>query len=453
MTLRILAGAAFAALLSLAAAADARAADVRPPGAGEADAARAHAPAPADGLPDAAGPARIGGGFTPAGDVDAPPAPHPSGGERAATGGAQTLDDILARQAGTPPDEGFRRNAVGDPAADPGAAALGTLGGASDAEIWRALRYDSARMQASNHGPAADVIMQDGGMTWLDWRRGPVATWGGYALLGTLGLLAVFFLLRGRIRIDGEKAGFTVPRFAGWERFGHWLLAGSFVVLAFTGLWTLFGRLYLMHVIGKEAYAPIAAASKWVHNNLAWAFMLALVWVFVAWVAHNIPNLNDLRWIRVAGGLFSKNVHPPADKFNAGQKIVFWSVIGLGVSVSVSGLSLLFPFEMPLFAWTFEHLNALGVPELLGMATYPEVLTPQEEMQYAQIWHLVVAIGFMCIVLAHIYIGSVGMEGAFDAMGSGQVDAQWAKEHHHIWYDKLKARGEAPGDPAKHPAE
>ena len=201
---------------------------------------------------------------------------------------------------------------------------------------------------------------------------------------------------------------------------------------------SLFGRVTLIPLLGKDVYAPIAEISKWVHNNISWAFMLGLIMVFVMWVAHNIPNKLDLKWIAVGGGLFKKGVHPPAKKFNFGQKLVFWGVIVLGVSVSVSGLSLLFPFDMPLFAATFEKLNATGLPQLFGYGTLPTQLAPQEEMQLAQLWHAIVAFVMMALILAHIYIGSIGMEGAFDAMGSGEVELQWAKEHHGLWVEEVR---------------
>ena len=204
--------------------------------------------------------------------------------------------------------------------------------------------------------------------------------------------------------------------------------------------------------MGKEAFSVVALAGKWVHNNVSWAFMLALVLVFVLWVAHNIPNMTDLRWMAKAGGLFSKGVHPPAKKFNAGQKVVFWSVVLLGFSISLSGLSLLFPFELPVFAKTFIALNATGLPNLILGAPLPEMLTPYQEMQLAQAWHAIVAFVFIAIVIAHIYLGSVGMEGAFDAMGSGEVEEQWAKEHHSIWYEEEMARKTAPPERAA-PAE
>lgn len=364
--------------------------------------------------------------------------------DRAATGGAQTLEDIMRRQRGETVDSGFRRNATGDPSHAAGMSSqLGTLGGVSDPELWRALRYGSAETRVSSGGREATVLIQDGGMRWLAWRKGPLATYGAYLLAGTIGFLALFYLLRGRIRIDGEKTGQTITRFKAIERFGHWILAGSFVLLALTGLITLFGRFALIPLIGKEAFAPMALASKWVHNNVAWAFMLGLVMVFVMWVVHNIPNKTDLKWIAVGGGLLKKGVHPPAKKFNFGQKMVFWGVIALGASISASGLSLLFPFEFPMFAVTFEKLNALGLPQLVGLGPLPTQLAPHEEMQYAQLWHSIVAFVMIAMILAHIYIGSVGMEGAYDAMGSGEVELQWAREHHGLWVEEVEEAGRA----------
>ncbi|WP_162854990.1 formate dehydrogenase subunit gamma [Stappia sp. BW2] len=359
--------------------------------------------------------------------------------DRSATGGAQTLEDIMKRQRGEKVDYDFRRNNTGDPNdAAAISSQLGTRGGVSDPELWRALRYGSADVTTTSGGFAATVLMQDGGMRWLAWRKGPLATYGAWLLGATIVLLALFYLIRGRIRIDGEKTGYTITRFKAIERFGHWLVAGSFVLLAITGLLTLFGRFVIIPLIGKEAFAPAAHFSKWIHNNVGWAFMLGLIMVFVMWVAHNIPNKTDLKWIAVGGGLFKKGVHPPAKKFNFGQKLVFWGVIVLGASISVSGLSLLFPFEMPMFAATFEKLNAIGLPQLVGFGPLPSELAPHEEMQFAQLWHAIVAFLMMALILAHIYIGSIGMEGAFDAMGSGEVELQWAKEHHGLWVEEMK---------------
>ena len=283
-------------------------------------------------------------------------------------------------------------------------------------------------------------------MRWLEFRKGPLARTGGYALIFVVLFLTLFYVARGKIKIDGNKTGRTVTRFKAIERFGHWLMAGSFVLLGVTGIITLFGRMAIIPLIGHEAFSPLALASKWVHNNVSWAFMIGLVMVFIMWVLENIPNRHDLVWIAKGGGIFKAGVHPPAKKFNAGQKLIFWSVIVLGASISVSGLSLLFPFELPLFAATFAHLNDFGITSMLGMSELPTQLTPYQEMQYAQVWHTIVGFVLIAIILAHIYIGSVGMEGAFDAMGSGEVEEQWAREHHALWLDEIDAKKKEPAE-------
>lgn len=366
--------------------------------------------------------------------------------DRSATGGAQTLEDIMARQRGEKVDNSFRRSATGDP--DSAAAIseqLGTLGGASTPELWRGIRFDSADITSQVRGPASTVLVQDGGMKWLQFRAGPLATYGGYALLGTIAALLLFYLIRGRIRIDGEKTGRTVTRFRAVERFGHWLLAGSFILLGLTGLISLFGRKVMIPAFGHESFSTIATASKWVHNNVAWAFILGLIMIFVMWVVHNLPDRTDINWMLKGGGIFTSG-HPPAKKFNAGQKLIFWSCIVFGGSIALTGLALLFPFQINLFAGTFEKMNALGLSGLLGLGELNTALAPHEEMQLAQLWHAIVSFVLMVIILAHIYIGSLGMEGAFDAMGSGEVEEQWAREHHSIWAEKAVAERDAPAE-------
>lgn len=374
--------------------------------------------------------------------------------DRSATGGAQTLEDILARQRGEKLDDSFRRDATGDP--DSAAAIsgqLGTLGGTSDSEVWRALRYGTSDVKVSAGDETARVLMQDAGMKWLAFREGSLATTGAYGLIGTLVLLTLFYMMRGRIMIDGEKTGRTVTRFRAVERFGHWLMAGSFILLGLTGLIVLFGRKLLIPAFGHEAFSTLAIASKWIHNNVSWAFMLGLAMVFVMWVMHNLPNKTDIKWLMQGGGMLSEGKHPPARKFNAGQKLIFWSVVVFGVSISVSGLSLLFPFELPMFAKTFALLNDTGLPQAFGYGELPVVLAPHEEMQYAELWHAIVAFILIAIIFAHIYIGSIGMEGAFDAMGTGEVEEQWAREHHSLWLEEMQQRNTAPVSGKATPAE
>lgn len=364
--------------------------------------------------------------------------------DRSATGGAQTLDDILKRQQALDLDDSFRSDALGTPeGAKDTTEQLGTLGGVSDAEFWRSFRYGAIDPSVSSRDPAAGVVIQDTGMAWQEFRAGPLRQIGGNVLLGTLIALALFYMLRGKIKIDGGPAGTTIKRFKAFERFGHWILAGSFVVLGLTGLLVLFGRVWIVPTLGHDANSFILIGSKWVHNNVSWAFMIGVIWVFFAWVLHNIPNRTDLVWLAQGGGIFTK-AHPPAKKFNAGQKIIFWLVIVMGVSISMSGLSLLFPFELPMFAKTFALMNEWGISGLLGLGELPSQLSPHREMQLAQSWHTIVAFAYMAFILAHIYIGSVGMEGAFDAMGKGDVDEEWARQHHSLWYEEVT------GKPAHH---
>ncbi|WP_232962648.1 formate dehydrogenase subunit gamma [Paracoccus tegillarcae] len=379
-------------------------------------------------------------------------APQPQQLDNAAAGpeGADTLADVLNRE--TPAQAGgleqLGQMMTGGGPRSAASAELGTTVGPSgelsaphnDQAMWNAVRENTALIDTQVRGPATDVLIQDGGMTWLTFRQGPLLTWGGWLLLGTLIALLAFFLIRGRIRIQGHKTGFTIERFAFVERFGHWLTAGSFILLGITGLLVLFGRTFLIPLFGHQAYSPIAIASKWVHNNVSWAFMLGIVLIFVMWVAQNLPSRTDLAWIAKGGGMFSKDSHVHARKFNAGQKIVFWSVILLGISISLSGLSLMFPMQFQLFSHTFEFLNWTRLPQLFLGEPLIVNMSPQHEMQLAQAWHAIVAFLYIAIILGHIYIGTVGMEGAFDAMGSGDVEVQWAREHHDLWYEEATGR-------------
>ena len=378
--------------------------------------------------------------------------------DRTSTGGAQTLEDIMARQNALRVDDSARRADIGgDPRQQGG---LGLAPGASDPEVWRAVRYDTANVTSQQRGPATTTLIQTFGMDWLEFRAGPLKFWGAVAMGGMLLLLLAFYLIRGRIRLDHPRTGRTVLRFRWFERFAHWVLGVSFILLAVTGLLVLFGRTVIIPAFGHAAWSPIAIGSKWVHNNVSWAFMIALVAVFVLWVVHNLPSRTDLRWLARGGGMLGGG-HPPAKKFNAGQKLLFWAVIILGASVSASGLSLLFPFEFGMFSATFDKLNGVGLPQLVGLGELRTDLSPQEEMGYAVAWHGIVAFILIVIAMGHIYIGTIGMEGAFDAMGSGEVDEEWAREHHSIWAEKAIAERErrragqtaATGDTAATPAE
>ncbi|GAB4168628.1 MAG: formate dehydrogenase subunit gamma [Thalassobaculales bacterium] len=271
-------------------------------------------------------------------------------------------------------------------------------------EMWRAIRQGE-QGSVTIADTRAGVMIQSEGENWRALRNGPLSVYGSWALLGMIGLLAVFFALRGRIRIEAGPAGSTIERFSGVDRFAHWLTATCFIVLALTGLNLLYGRYVLLPLIGPQAFSLLTIWGKYAHNYLAFGFMLGIVMMFVLWVRHNIPGWHDVIWVLKGGGLFVKGVHPPSRKFNAGQKVIFWSVILGGAAVSVSGVYLMFPL----------------------------MFADMQQMQWMQVVHAAVAIVLIAIIVAHIYIGSVGMEGAFDAMGTGRVDLNWAREHHNLW--------------------
>jgi formate dehydrogenase subunit gamma len=261
----------------------------------------------------------------------------------------------------------------------------------------------------------ASVLMQPAGRKW-DYFHEVILHWlGAIVILGMLAVLALAYLVMGRIRIASGRSGRKVVRFRGFERFSHWLTAVSFVLLGLTGLNITFGKLVLLPVIGLEAFSNFAETAKYVHNFVSFSFVVGLLLIVALWLKDNIPERVDIDWIKQGGG-FIKSKHAPAGRFNAGEKLVFWFALGAGIAVIVSGYLLLFPFYF---------VNIAG-------------------MQSAQVVHSVVAVLFVAVILAHIYIGTLGMEGAFEAMGTGEVDLNWAKEHHDQWLlDTLEKDGPA----------
>ena len=262
---------------------------------------------------------------------------------------------------------------------------------------------------------AANLI-QPAGRDWRDFHRSKLPIIGGVVILGMLVALVIFLLVRGRIRIHQGWSGATILRFASFERFIHWLTASCFVVLALSGLNVSFGRRLLLLLFGADAFATMSAYAKFAHNYLAFPFMFGLAVMFLMWIKDNIPGKLDIEWLKQGGGVLFEGRHPPAKRFNAGQKGIFWIVVIGGALMSVSGWFLLFPY----------------IPDNVTV------------LQFWTVIHAVIAMLFIAAMLAHIYIGSIGMEGAFDAMGSGQVDLNWAKEHHSLWVEEEQAKGHVP---------
>jgi formate dehydrogenase subunit gamma len=256
------------------------------------------------------------------------------------------------------------------------------------------------------------VLIQPDGRIWDHFHEVTLRWIGAIAILGTLALLTGGYLLLGRLRISAGRSGIRILRFTSFERFAHWLTAVSFVILGLTGLNITFGKMLLLPLIGPEAFSAFSQYAKYAHNFLSFSFVFGLAIIIAMWMKDNIPEKTDIEWFKQGGG-FVKSKHAPARRFNAGEKLVFWGALGAGLAVAVSGYLLLFPFYVT---------NIFG-------------------MQIAQGVHGIIALLFVAIILGHIYIGTLGMEGAFEAMGTGSVDLNWAKEHHGLWLADEIAKG------------
>jgi formate dehydrogenase subunit gamma len=269
----------------------------------------------------------------------------------------------------------------------------------------------------------AASLIQPAGRDWRDFHRSKLPIIGAVTIIGMLAVLAIFLMVRGRIRLDNGFSGAKILRFASFERFTHWLTASCFVILALSGLNISFGRTLILPLFGPDSFATMSAYAKLAHNYLAFPFMLGLVIMFLIWIKDNIPDRIDLDWLKQGGGFFSKGRHVQARRFNAGQKGIFWIVIIGGALMSVSGSFLLFPY-----------ISA----DVTGL-------------QFWTVIHAVIAMLFISAMLAHVYIGTIGMEGAFEAMGTGEVDVNLAKEHHSLWLQEELKKGHVPSGGAPRP--
>lgn len=238
----------------------------------------------------------------------------------------------------------------------------------------------------------------------------------GAAFILPLLAVIIFYVVIGRLELENGRSGRTITRFGLFERVVHWTMAASFIVLALSGLNLAVGRYLVLPWLGEDAFGTVTALGKTAHNYLAWPFMLAVVLSFFLWIRHNIPSRLDIEWFKSGGGLLKNGQHPPARKFNAGQKLVFWIVIFGGGLVALSGLALMFPY----------------------------LIAAPWQWQMAQIIHALIAAGMVAMVIGHIYIATAGSEGALEAMTTGDVDVNWAEQHHSLWYEEEMAKGRAP---------
>jgi formate dehydrogenase subunit gamma len=273
----------------------------------------------------------------------------------------------------------------------------------------------------------AAVLQQPEGRDWRRFHEVTLRWLGAITILGMLVALVIFYLTRGMVRLESGRSGRTIVRFNAFERFIHWMTASCFIVLALSGLNITFGKSLLMPLMGADAFAAWSQFGKYAHNYLSFPFVIGVVIVFLMWIGGNIPNRVDVQWVKRGGGIIGKD-HPPAYRFNAGQKAIYWLQMLGGTAMAITGYLLMFPF----------YGTDIGT------------------MQLAQMVHGIIAMLYVALMIAHAYIGSIGMEGAFEGMGSGTVDVNWAKEHHRLWLEEEMARtgpNESQRQPLAQPAE
>jgi formate dehydrogenase subunit gamma len=256
-------------------------------------------------------------------------------------------------------------------------------------------------------------LLTNAGEAWRQVRNQWLIPYGGALLLIILGAVGIFYWRKGTLQLHGQETGRKIERFTPFERSAHWANAIAFCILAVSGLVMAFGKFFLHPVIGGTLYGWLTYVLKNLHNFAGPVFAVSLVVVIITFVKDNLPRREDITWLVKGGGLLSEH-EIPSHRFNAGEKVLFWGgVFLLGLIVVASGLVL-------------DKLVP-GLDYLRG------------DMQIAHMVHAVATVLMMAMFIGHIYMGTIGMAGAYDAMKTGYVDETWAKEHHELWYDEIKA--------------
>ncbi|HQR61090.1 MAG TPA: formate dehydrogenase subunit gamma [Methylophilaceae bacterium] len=259
----------------------------------------------------------------------------------------------------------------------------------------------------------AGVFQQKEGQLWRTLRNGPVTYFGGWLLVLVPLLILGFYAIYGAMHLHGQPTGRLIQRFSVAERHVHWASAGTFVLLGLSGIVILFGKHLLLPLVGYQAFSWIAVIAKNLHNLAGPLFFVSVALLFRRYVKDNLWHKIDWLWIKDAHNVLRGETHVPSYKFNAAEKAWFWGgVTLLGLVVSLSG----FVLDFPVFNQG-RHV-----------------------MQAANLIHGVCALLFICAAFGHVYMGTIGADGAFQAMKTGMVDETWAKEHHALWYEEEKVK-------------
>ena len=292
----------------------------------------------------------------------------------------------------------------------------------NNAPVWREVR-SGQEQYTSIKGRETGVLVQTYGETWRQLRNAWITPIGGWLIALVAALIGVFHWRKGAAKLHSGNTGRLIERFTPLERYAHWVMGISFAILGVTGLIMFVGKYVLLPVIGYTLFAWLTQLSKYLHNFAGPLFALSLLVFIPIYIRDNLPKLYDFGWFWSLGGMFGGK-HVPSGRFNAGEKVWFWvGVVALSIIASASGLVLNFP--------NFDQVRAVMIE--------------------ANVVHVVSACAVMALALGHIYMGTIGVEGAYESMRYGYVDEAWAREHHEHWYNDVKSgrvkAGTAMGQP------
>lgn len=290
------------------------------------------------------------------------------------------------------------------------------------ADLWRAVNPQQLPPAGSAifppggdsrvQGVQSGVLINQWGERWRYFRMELLLPIGGFLLAAALAGILLFYLIRGKVLIKDGESDKKIDRYSIYERMIHWFLALVFLFLGLSGLILLFGRSLMLPWMGLELFSVFASAAKEGHNLFGPLFLLALALMFLQFVVRNIYQKGDLTWLLKGGGIIGDH-DVPSNFFNMGEKSLFWLLIIVGGLIAISGLILLFP--------------------LFGQG--------REIMELSHIVHAITALIMLMVVIGHIYIGTIGMQGALEGMTSGYCDLNWARDHHSWWAQRCIDEG------------
>ncbi|MFT3800492.1 MAG: formate dehydrogenase subunit gamma [Burkholderiaceae bacterium] len=201
-----------------------------------------------------------------------------------------------------------------------------------------------------------------------------------------------------------------IARYAASSRLNHWIVAILFFCAALTGLAFFHPYFYpLVHLFGGGPWARI------LHPFFGVAMVALFLGLFFRLARHNVWRRHDSAWLRHANRMLAgdKAGLPPAGRYNAGQKIIFW-VMALSLLVLiVTGVM----FWRPYFAYAF----------------------PIWAVRLATLLHAAAATVLILSIIVHVY-AAIWVKGTMRAMTRGTVTESWARRNHPLWFDEVASK-------------